>query len=99
MELAEFKQCSCRIREIHLPLFFSLADLPIAELRSVNVEGHITMDIHEERLPIGRMILVKASLEFQRLGRFSIAEPICTIESSELVHESADAEDQTDGPI
>lgn len=86
------------IREIYLPLYFSLVEMPIREPHMLDIEGHITMDIHEERPPLGRKVSVQASLELQRLGQFVIAEPIFKIENAKLVYDWADDEDQADAP-
>jgi hypothetical protein len=81
------------VGEIYLPLHFSLVDVPIGVPHVLDIQGHIAMDIHEERFPMGRKVSIQALLELQKLGKFVIAEPIFKIENAKLVYDWADDED------
>jgi hypothetical protein len=94
----EMAMSNCEgIREIYLPWDFSWGKLPpVGESHVVNIRGHIKMEVHEERPPIGQMISVHASIELQRLGQFVIAEPVLRIVSAKMLFDWGDDEDKTE---
>ncbi|MBI2727162.1 MAG: hypothetical protein HYX42_13040 [Polaromonas sp.] len=81
------------VREIYLPFDFSLANTQAGEPETLEIDGLISMDIHEERFPIGQKISVRCHLHIEKLGKYLIAEPACHVESAKLIYDWDDDED------
>ncbi len=89
------------VREIYMPFDFGTGELaPVGDSHVIYIDGHITMDVHEERPPFGQKISVQATIELERLGRYVIAKPVFRIERAKLICDFAnDDDDALDIPL
>jgi hypothetical protein len=73
------------VHEIYMPFDFALSDLPpLGESLQLDILGHVTMKVDDERPNLGQKIDVQASLQVERLGRMAIARPVFQLENAQL---------------
>lgn len=83
--------------EVYLPFETSLDEIPYDSAREFRIVGHVSMRQDPERVYVGHVVNVTASLFLTRYGKVCVGEPECRVTSAKLAWFGDDSSDG-DGP-